>query len=189
MLSTTPDHIGDPGLQSGTSSKKRNKRTRGYEGDEVFNRSKSVLFPSATDGKICLMALSGTSELSSDYLASIAFMDSPVLHMLLRHTNIATAARSVAARILLAAHLGLPQATSASVSDDPTFYDVLSRKLCRVCSDLAIGTTGTLSKSLALVATRSKVFNSWVCTSIVRWLGIMQCSDPTSRTRLIHVSI
>lgn len=48
----------DNGSATGRT-KKSKKRTRGYEGDEIFKISREVVCPTVDDGKVLLSALEG----------------------------------------------------------------------------------------------------------------------------------
>ncbi|KAL0573964.1 hypothetical protein V5O48_007979 [Marasmius crinis-equi] len=118
--------------QSGSKSKKGKKRARGYEGDEVFKTSISVICPSVVEGKVLLEACD-------------------VLQKLLRNPDVSSAMHSLACRVVLAAIISLPQLAAALVSPDVQLYQQLLKRLQSLAMELGQGTTSAMGKSLGLV--------------------------------------
>ncbi|KAJ8086825.1 hypothetical protein PM082_005650 [Marasmius tenuissimus] len=116
----------------GPKSRKGKKRARGYEGDEVFKTSISVICPSIVEGKVLLTACD-------------------VLQKLLRNSDVSPAIHSLACRVVLAAVLHLPQLATGLVSPDPQVYQQLVKRLQSLAMELSEGTTSAMGKSLSLV--------------------------------------
>ncbi|KIK67924.1 hypothetical protein GYMLUDRAFT_36732, partial [Collybiopsis luxurians FD-317 M1] len=113
-------------------SKKGKKRTRTYEGDELFRTSADVVCPTADDAKALLIACD-------------------ILRTLLRGSDLPPALHSLASRVILALFLGLPQMMPARLSPYPYVYDALLCKIREAAIELGSGTTSTMSKSLNLI--------------------------------------
>ncbi|KAF9268145.1 hypothetical protein L218DRAFT_892918 [Marasmius fiardii PR-910] len=119
--------------QTGSSkSKKGKKRARGYEGDEVFKTSISVICPSFMEAKVLLTACD-------------------VLHALLRNPDVSSSMHSLSCRIVLAAMLTLPRIPPSLVSPNPKIHRQLLESLRRLALSLSEGTTSVMGKSLGLV--------------------------------------
>ncbi|KAK1233310.1 hypothetical protein PQX77_003536 [Marasmius sp. AFHP31] len=116
----------------GSKSRKGKKRARGYEGDEVFKTSISVICPSIVEGKVLLTACD-------------------VLQKLLRNSDVSLAIHSLACRVVLAAMLHLPQLAAGLISPDPQVYQQLMKRLQNLAMELSEGTTSAMGKSLGLV--------------------------------------
>jgi hypothetical protein len=131
--------------------KKKNekKRTRGYEGDEVFKISRDVILPTIQDGKVVLASVDGRFNFRIFYTPHLKAMT--VLRILLRNPQLSSATHSISVRILLSILLTLPQMTPSSLSPDLTLHGLLCKKIELLCIELGSGTTSTMSKSLELV--------------------------------------
>ncbi|KAG7096761.1 hypothetical protein E1B28_004173 [Marasmius oreades] len=117
----------------GTSTSKRGKkRARGYEGDEVFKTSMSVICPSLLEAKVLLEACD-------------------VLHTLLRNPNVSSNMHSLSCRVVLAAILNLPRIPPLLVSPDAQVHRQLVERLQQLALTLSEGTTSAMGRSLGLV--------------------------------------
>ncbi|TFK94656.1 hypothetical protein K466DRAFT_475938 [Polyporus arcularius HHB13444] len=112
--------------------RKGKKRAHGYEGDEVFKVGRGIVCVTATDSEILLASVD-------------------VLESLLLRTPVNPPVHSIASRLFLSVYASLPQVPPALLSPDLSIHSRLCAKLQRVCVNLAIGTTSTMSKSLGLM--------------------------------------
>ncbi|RPD67014.1 hypothetical protein L226DRAFT_477086 [Lentinus tigrinus ALCF2SS1-7] len=133
VLSKRSTSSGDDEQGAGQGrSKKSKKRTRGYEGDEVFKVGREVVCTTANEGEVLLASVD-------------------VLESLLLRTPVNPPVHSIASRLCLSVYASLPQLPPVMLSPDLSLHSRLSAKLQRVCVNLAIGTTSTMSKSLGLL--------------------------------------
>ncbi|OBZ65680.1 hypothetical protein A0H81_14314 [Grifola frondosa] len=133
VLATQSQVQGDVEQTAGRSrSRKAKKRARGYEGDEVFKVSREIICPSTEDGEVLLAALDA-------------------VEIILMKTYLAPPVYSIASRILLSIYISWPNLPPAVLSPDLVMHGKMHLKLQEICSQLASGTTSTLSKSLGLV--------------------------------------
>ncbi|KAI9000871.1 rRNA processing/ribosome biogenesis-domain-containing protein [Trametes punicea] len=121
----------EPGSTQGKSNKGK-KRARGYEGDEVFKLSREIICQTPDEGDILLMAVD-------------------VLVCLLLRTQVNPPVYSLASRLLFSIYASLPQIPPAILSRDLSMHSKLHARIERACVHLAIGTTGTMGKTLGLV--------------------------------------
>ncbi|KDR83920.1 hypothetical protein GALMADRAFT_54559 [Galerina marginata CBS 339.88] len=117
-----------------SSGKSRNgkKRARNYEGDEVFKTTRLVIYPTEEEGEACLISLD-------------------VIQSLFRNPNLASAAQSIIARVIIAILISLPRMAPSSLSSDPTFMQLISDKMENFSFIIGSGTTSVMSKTLPFV--------------------------------------
>ncbi|KAF9464353.1 rRNA processing/ribosome biogenesis-domain-containing protein [Collybia nuda] len=130
IILDTPTEL--EGRSSVTKSKKGKRRARDYEGDEVFNLSRSVICPSLDDGKVILVALE-------------------VMQFLMRNNNLSSAVHSISSRVLISVLLALPQISPTLLSIDPSLHKRLIQLVRTMSIEFSSGTTSEMSKSLSLV--------------------------------------
>ncbi|KAL6305864.1 hypothetical protein BKA93DRAFT_824657 [Sparassis latifolia] len=118
--------------QSTKGKSKGKKRARGYEGDEVFKVTREIICSTVDDGAVLLAALDA-------------------IHLVMQSAQISPAVHSLAGRMLLSIYIALPQIPPALLSPDLSLHGALYVKVRNICTDLAIGTTSTMSKSLGLI--------------------------------------
>ncbi|KAI3612208.1 ribosome biogenesis protein rix1 [Moniliophthora roreri] len=123
---------GDDAQGTSVRSKKGKKRARGYEGDEVFRSSLSVICPTVDDGRVILMACD-------------------VMQKLLQISEVSPALHSMACRVILSVMLHLPQMSPSLVSADVQMYHELVKRIRDLALELSEGTTSAMGKSLGLV--------------------------------------
>ncbi|KAI0939408.1 hypothetical protein AcW1_004463 [Taiwanofungus camphoratus] len=116
----------------GSKNKKGKKRTRGYEGDELFKAAREVLCPTPEEGQLLLTAL--------DALAAV-----------FRKAQLMPVVHSIATRVLLSIYISLPQIPPALLSPDVDLHRRLYVNIRNVCVRLASGSSAMMSKSLGLV--------------------------------------
>ncbi|TCD69857.1 hypothetical protein EIP91_005934 [Steccherinum ochraceum] len=115
-----------------TKGRKGKKRARGYEGDEVFKMTRSVICPSDEEGQVVLSALT-------------------VLQDLLKSGPLSPAVHSLTVRVVLSLYISLPHIPLSLLSADVALHTELSRAVKNICVEFSSGTTSTMSKSLGLV--------------------------------------
>ncbi|KAJ7228479.1 rRNA processing/ribosome biogenesis-domain-containing protein, partial [Mycena pura] len=112
--------------------KKSRKRTRGFEGDEIFKISREVVCPTVDDGKLLLAAFA-------------------VLRLVLRNSNLSPALQSISCRVILSVLLSLPQMPPALLSSEPKLHPLLLERVQEMSIEFGTGSTEGMSMSLGLV--------------------------------------
>jgi hypothetical protein len=67
ILSTTPGNLGSTEPSSGKNNKGK-KRSRNYEGDEIFNVSREVVCATDEEGKVLLASIDGKKSHCEDWM-------------------------------------------------------------------------------------------------------------------------
>lgn len=134
---------------NGSKHRKGKKRTRGYEGDEVFNTGKEVVCSSGVDEEVLIAALEGR-------LTYAPSLYTPLTHpiatrLVMRSPHITPAVSSIVSRILLSMLLVLPHISPTPLSPNPAFHTRLQSRVRELCVKLGSGTQGVMSKTLGVV--------------------------------------
>ncbi|CAA7259613.1 unnamed protein product [Cyclocybe aegerita] len=108
------------------------KRTRNFEGDEVFKVSREVVCPTSIDGELLLASID-------------------VVQMLFKNINISSAMKSIVARVIISILISLPKMPPSSISQDPNFVQELNSKIQDFAVLIASGTTSAMSKALPFI--------------------------------------
>ncbi|KAF5363543.1 hypothetical protein D9756_000360 [Leucocoprinus leucothites] len=115
-----------------TKNRKGKRKAQVYEGEELFWSARTVICPTGADGKVLLTALE-------------------VVRLLLRDPHLSAPMQSISIRVLIAVLLTISQIPPASLSPDPGLYQEVVNKLHNISTEIASGTSSTLSKSLPLI--------------------------------------
>ncbi|EKM59257.1 uncharacterized protein PHACADRAFT_113693 [Phanerochaete carnosa HHB-10118-sp] len=152
-LLASPSHAQrDDGINaSGAKSRKGKKRARGYEGDEVF-RKQEIVCPNREDGEVVLAALD-------------------VFQRLVQSATLNPAVQSIIGRVLLALYISLPQIPPSLFSLNLSLYGQVYEAVQRICIEIGIGTTSTMSKSLSLFIGNS--FRGFKPAGVLRDIDLM----------------
>ncbi|EIN10882.1 hypothetical protein PUNSTDRAFT_142783 [Punctularia strigosozonata HHB-11173 SS5] len=126
------------------NSQKGKKRARAYEGDELVRRNVMTICPSQTDGDVVLAALD-------------------VMRVIMQDSQLSPSLHSLGSRIILSIQLALAQTLPSAVSPDATLHQRLAKKVCQTCTEIGVGTSGTISQSLGLVINTmmADVYTDW----------------------------
>ncbi|KAF9478150.1 hypothetical protein BDN70DRAFT_880303 [Pholiota conissans] len=119
-------------ILSSSKSKNGKKRTRNYEGDEVFKTPRQIVCPTTEEENILLFSID-------------------VLQSLFRIPNLSLTLQSVIARIITSILVALPSMSPASLSHDPCFIHVVNKRVQDFGLVIGAGTTSVMSKTLPFV--------------------------------------
>jgi len=134
-------------VSSDLRNKKGKKKSRAYEGDEVFKISREVICSTTEEGRVVLSALTGRYAFNS----FTKYLTGPIVtHLVMLNPNLSPSVFSIASRVLLSMLLALPQMSPTSVSSDRSLHDHVMRQVQAVCTSLSSG-RNSMSKSLNLV--------------------------------------
>lgn len=142
------------------------KKARSFEGDEVFKVSREVVFATADDGNVALAALAGQSLTLTVLLLFTKVIDT-ALQLVGRNAQLSPGIHSISCRVMLSMLLALHQMSPSSLSPDPTLHGRISGKVLELCTELGVGTTSDISKSLGLVIGAATIDGS----ESVSWSG------------------
>ncbi|KAH9482766.1 hypothetical protein JR316_0004866 [Psilocybe cubensis] len=117
-----------------SSSQKKNgkKRSRNFEGDEVFKVTRPVIYASKEDSDALLVSID-------------------VVQSLLRNPHLSSSMQSIIARLITSVLMTLPRMSFSTLSGDPTFFELVSAKIQRLSFRIGSGTTSVMSKTLPFV--------------------------------------
>lgn len=149
ILSTTP---GIPGSTEPSSSKnnKGKKRSRNYEGDEIFNVSREVVCATDEEGKVLLASIDG-KQLHFEDCTYLFKSFSTVAGHLFRNPNLSSTMQSIIARIVISALIVLPRMPPALLSPNPGLICQVKEKFQNLSVSIGSGTSSVVSKSLPFV--------------------------------------
>ena len=148
ILSTTSDNPGSTEPSSGKNNKGK-KRSRNYEGDEIFNVSREVVCATDEAGEVLLASIDGTPHFDdSMYLFKSFFI---VAGHLFRNPNLSSTMQSIIARIILSALIVLPRMPPALLSPNPGLIYQVKGKIQNLSVSIGSGTSSVISKSLPFV--------------------------------------
>ncbi|KAJ3551411.1 hypothetical protein NM688_g4721 [Phlebia brevispora] len=127
---------GDKASANAGTSRKGKKRSRGYEGDEVFRTTKEVILPTKESGELVLCSIQ-------------------VVRLLITQSSMTSSMQSLTGRILLAVYMAVPSIPPSLFAVEPALHHRVYEAVQRICAELGVGTASTLSKSLGLVIAAS----------------------------------
>ncbi|TFK28886.1 hypothetical protein FA15DRAFT_753263 [Coprinopsis marcescibilis] len=113
-------------------SKKSRKRTRNYEGDEIFKVTRDVICTNAVEARIILRVLE-------------------VLAHSLKNPNLAEVQVSLVSRVLLSIQLAMGQMSASTFSLDPVWFDMVHKKIQGICTELASSSSAALHRATPLI--------------------------------------
>ncbi|KAG8860532.1 hypothetical protein FRB96_003786 [Tulasnella sp. 330] len=159
---SSSNEVNGESAATGSSSKgKGKKRSRGYDGDEVFRASKPAAHLNVQQSEEVLTALDAV-----DALLVSGFLSPAIL--------------SLVHKTLLSLLLWLPQRTQESLSPDLGFHGRMLKKLSTMCVDLACdGTSGWASRSIGTV----------ISSVVGGSSAIVESQSTTSNTRRLEQTI
>jgi hypothetical protein len=134
-------------------SKQGKKRTRGYEGDEVFSNTKTSLCSTRVDGEIILVSLDGMG-LSFFSRSSVNRVYIPlVLQAIMQQAQLSPSVHSIASRTILSQLLTLPHIPPIKISENIALHGLIMQKLHYIGVANGTGSPDGISKILGLALT------------------------------------
>lgn len=132
------------------TSRKGRKRTRGYEGDEVFKVGVSVLCPTLEDCELVETALEGRQQLKCTMPYLTVYVEA--LDPLLSNPHLSAPVRTLSGQLLIFLLLEVPRQSPSAISHDLSFHGRLHARLLSLCNrHVVAGSSGWINSAVGLV--------------------------------------
>ena len=148
ILSTTSGNGSSTEVSAGKNNKGK-KRSRNYEGDEIFNVSRDVVCATDEEGKVLLASIDGKQPHFEDWMYFISCFTAA--GHLFRNPNLSSTMQSIIARIIISALIVLPRMPPALLSPNPGLIYQVKEKIHNLSVSIGSGTSSVVSKSLPFV--------------------------------------